>query len=282
MLPLLQGLLTSPDPAKRKELVELFNGLLTNIGEQKAAVMEEISRLKQFNTDVTKDHGNFSSANNTFAAIRQFELQNITALNSAIAALDQEISALNKLIIAESVAVGASVALVAGGGIALAATAATGVGAIVAGAVVAFGMIGVGVSAGFLISTIEKKQDALQKEAFDKLEVTQLTAQVQMLDTTEKALSALVLKSQQAIAGVQVILDTWATLEAKIQAVVNELMNSETHIGDVASLVDLSTAQSQWAQLHTFAERMQDFEQSLFATAPVKFNLKPIMVKLAA
>ena len=280
ILPLVQDLLVKPDPDKRTELVELFQGLLEKLGEQQTALSGELVLLKQFNTDVTTDHGNFSSGNTQFAAIQQFEQANITALNSAIEGLQEGISALNKAITAEWVALGVSVALIAGGAIGLA-NAETGVG-LVAGAVcMVVGMIGVGVAAGELISSIEKKQDAEQKEAFDQLEVNELTVQVQALNTTEKALSSLVTMSQLAMDSVQVILDTWATLQTKLKAVVTDLTDSENQIGNIMSLVDLTTAQTQWGQLETFANQMQDFDAAV-TNPPVTLPLKSMTVAQAS
>ncbi len=281
ILPLVQALLIGPDPAKRAELVDLFNGLIQKIEDQNKALSGEIALLKTFNTNVTSDHGNFSSANNSFAAIQQFEQANITALNSAISGLNDAISALNKAITAEAVALGVSVALIAGGAIGLA-NAETGVGLVIGAICIVVGMLGVGVAAGELISSIEKKQDAEQKEAFDQLEVTELTVQVQALNTTETALSALVTQSALAMQSVQVILDTWATLQGKLQAVVVDLSNSELAIGNIMSLVDLNTAQTQWGQLETFANQMQDFEAQSFANPPVTLPLKPMAVQAAA
>jgi hypothetical protein len=281
ILPLVQALLIGPDPAKRAELVDLFNGLIQKIEDQNKALSGEIALLKTFNTNVTSDHGNFSSANNSFAAIQQFEQANVTALNTAIQGLDSAISALNKAITAEWVALGVSAALIAGGAIGLA-NAETGVGLVIGAVCMVVGMIGLGVAAGELVSSIEKEQDAEQKKAFDQLEVTELTVQVQALNTTETALSALVTQSALAMQSVQVILDTWATLQGKLQAVVVDLSNSELAIGDIMSLVDLNTAQTQWGQLETFAGQMQDFEQAVLANPPVALPLKSMAVQAAA
>lgn len=281
IIPLVQDLLTKDDPDKRQELVELFQGLLKKIGEQQTAVGGEIDNLKTFNTEITADHGNFSSGNNQFAVIQQFEQENITALNSAISGLSDAISALDKAITAEAVALGVSAALIAGGAIGLA-NAETGVGLVIGAVCIVVGMIGVGVAAGELISSIEKKQQAEQTKAFDQLEVTELTVQVQALNTAESALGNLVTQSQLAMQSVQVILDTWATLSGKIQAVVTDLNDSEQAIGDIMSLVDLNTAQTQWNQLETFANQMQGFEQQVFANPPVNLTLPPMKVQAAS
>ncbi|MGK7893026.1 MAG: HBL/NHE enterotoxin family protein [Xenococcus sp. (in: cyanobacteria)] len=278
MRPLVQELLEKEDPTKRKELTDLFQGLIDNIDKQKSVVQAEISKLKQFNTDITADHGNFSSANNSFAAIKKFEEANITTLNSAIQELDDSISALNKAITAESVAVGVSVGLIAGGGIGLA-SAETGVGLVVAAVTMVVGMAGLGVAVGELINSIEQKQEAEQKKSFDQLEVNDLTVQVQALDTTEKALNSLVTQSKLAMASVQVILDTWTTLQVKIQAVVTDLEDSEKKIGDIMSLVDLNTAQDQWGQLQAFAKQMQDFEDTVMGPNTKTLKLPPMKVK---
>lgn len=279
MLPLVQSLLVTPDPTKRQELVELFQGLLDKLGEQQKSLQGEIDLLKQFNTAVTTDHGNFSSANTSFAAIQQFEEANIKALNDAISGLEDAISALNKAITAEAVALGVSVGLIAGGAIALA-SAETGVGLVVGAVTMVVGMAGVGVAAGFLISSIEKRQEAAQKEAFDKLEVNELTVQVQALNTVETALSTLVTSSQLAMDSVQVILDTWATLQVKLQAVVTDLNDAEKQIGNIMSLVDLQTAQTQWGQLQDFANQMQGFDQAVLAQPAQTLQLQPMKVQV--
>lgn len=281
MLPLVQDLLVKPDPAKRTELTELFKGLIDKIDEQAGALQDEMTRLKQFNTDVTSDHGNFSSGNTQFAAIQQFEEANIKALKDAIKGLEDSISALDKAITVEAVALGVSAGLIAGGAIGLA-SAETGVGLVIGAICIVVGMLGVGVAAGELIASIEKKQEAQQKEAFDNLELTELTVQVQALNTTESALGSLVTLSQLAMESVQVILDTWATLQSKLAAVVTDLNDSEKQIGNIMSLVDLQTAQTQWGQLETFANQMQGFDQAVLANPPVKLALKPMSVKKAA
>jgi hypothetical protein len=269
------------DPAKRKMLVDLFNALLQSINDQQTSVANEIDKLKLFNKNVTDDHGNFSSANKQFQIIDQFEEENIKELQAAIAGLDSVISTLNKKITVEAVAVGASVALMAGGALGLA-FAATGVGAVVGGLSLAIGMIGLGVSLGFLISDIEKKQRAQQEESFDKLEVTELSIQVQALHSTEDSVGKLVTMSAQAVSSVQVILDTWATLNAKIQSVLTDLNDAEKHVKDVVSLLDLDTATDLWQQLATFAGQMQEFESKSFGQAPATLKLKPMVVKRAA
>lgn len=279
--PLVSDLIDHDDPAKRTELQQLFNGLLGKIAEQQGDIATEISNLKQFNTDLTGDHTNFSSANSEFTAIQQFEEANIKALNQAIAGLDEAISALNKAITAEAVALGVSVGLIAGGAIGLA-SAETGVGLVVGAVCIVVGMIGVGVAVGELISSIQKKQQAEQAEAFDQLEVSELTVQVQALNTVEAALGNLVTESQTAMASVQVILDTWTTLSVKIQAVVTDLDDSEKAIGDIMSLVDLTTAKDQWAQLETFATQMQGFESVVLAPSAQTLPLYPMRVPVAA
>lgn len=284
MLPLIQQLLVTnppPPPSARTELLQLFQGLLDAIGQQQTALAGEMTLLQTFNTNVTADHGNFSSGNTQFAAIQQFEQANITALNSAIDGLNSTIDALNKAITAEGVALGVSIGLIAGGAIGLA-SAETGVGLVVAAVTMVVGMIGVGVSAGELISSIEQKQKAEQEKAFDTLEVTELTVQVQALNTTETALGTLVTQSQLAMESVQVILDTWATLGTKLQAVVTDLGNSENAIGNIMSLVDLNTASTQWDQLETFANQMQAFDQAALAAPVTTLTLAPMKVNKAA
>ena len=280
MTPLLTDLFANPnDTQSRKEVMALFQGLLTAIGDQQTALAAEMTLLQQFNTDVTTDHGNFSSGNNQFAAIVAVEEADLKTLNDSIMSLNSLISTLNKAITIEEIALGVSSALVVGGAIGLA-NAETGVGLIAGGASIVVGLVGIGVSAHFLVESIMARQAAQQQENFDKQEVDALTVQIQALNTAEMALGSLVTQSVAAMAAVQVILDTWATLGAKITAVVNDLNNSETNIGSIVSLVDLNTANTQWGQLQTFADQMQGFESTLYAAPTQTITLPPMNVKV--
>jgi len=257
--PLLQALIDNPaDQEKRKEVTQLFQGLLNKLNEQETSIVDEMNLIKQFNIDIHNDSLNFSNANGDFEAIRVWEKANIDALNSVITALNEEISALNKEITATAITAGVSVAIT-GGGIYLMVTGGP-VGAIVGAVISVVGMIGVGVSVGFLIASIEKKAEEQSKLAKDQLEVTLLTQQVTALNSVEATMGSLVEQSHAAEAAVQVILDTWATLKVKLEAVITDLEDSEKAIGDIMSLIDLDTAKDQWAQLQDFAIAMQELK----------------------
>jgi|GEM_PF-6359174 len=256
--PLVQDLINNPqDTAKRNQLISLFNGLLSKIEAQETSITNEITQLQQFNTDIHNDSLNFSNANGDFEAIRVWEQANIDALNNHIKAINDVISALNKEITATAISAGVSGALV-GGGIYLMVTSGP-IGAIAGAVITVVGMIGVGVSVGFLISAINEKAKEESELAKDQLEVTLLTQQVTALTSVETTLGSLVTQAQNATKAVQIILDTWGTLKQKIQAVVTDLQDSEKAIGDIMSLIDLDTAKDQWSQLQHFATAMQNY-----------------------
>jgi predicted nucleic acid-binding Zn-ribbon protein len=246
------------DDEKRTELKQLFEGLLKKIEEQEHSIIEEMELIKQFNTDIHNDSINFSDANGDFEAIRVWEKANIDALNTAIENINKIIHTLDTEITVTAITAGVSVAVVAGGITMM--VAGGPVTAVVGAVVTVVGMLGVGVSVGFLISAIEQRAREESEKAKDQLEVTLLTQQVTALNTVEKTVGNLVSKAKDAGNAVQVILDTWGTLKAKIQAVVTDLEDSEKAIGEIMSLIDLETAKTQWAQLQEFAEAMQEFK----------------------
>jgi hypothetical protein len=276
MTPLVTNLSLTPDdphaPAWRNELKALFKGLLGTIGEQQTAIGAESTLLRQFNTDVTADHNNFSSGNNQFAMIKAFEQKNLDALNQAIDGLNSAIDSLNKTITGLGIATGVSAVVMVAGAIGFA-TAETGVGAVIGVACVVAGAAGLITSAVFLDKAIKEKLHDQQEKAFDELETGELTIQIAALDGCETSLSSLVTQSQTAMQSVQTILDTWATLQGKLQAVITDLDDSEKAIGDIMSLVDLNTATDQWNQLEAFATQVQNFEAATNTNPPASTNL---------
>ena len=285
LLSLVQDLLTDPDTdpdkgKKRDLVIQLFGALLQKIAEQQKNVTSEFALVRQFNADVTTDHGNFTSGNNQFAIIRQFESDERDNLRDAIKDLNDTIDTLNKQITGESIGVAGGGVLIGVGVIAIATTGESGVGAVVGAVCIVVGLLAGGLSAGFLVGAINARSAAEKQKSFDQMEVDELTIQMQALDTTESVLSKLVTQSEEAIASVQVILDVWASLQAKIQAVIADLNDSEQAIGNILSVLDLQTAQDQWAQLDTFATQMQEFEKVVFGPAPIALQLDPVSVKI--
>jgi hypothetical protein len=284
MMPLITKLSLTPldpqAPEWRTTLQALFSGLLGKVAEQQTAISAEFAKLKQFNTDVTVDHGNFSTGNHEFTAIRNLEDADRKSLNDAIASLDSAIDQLNKTITGLGVATGASGALMVAGGIGLAMSE-TGVGAVVAVTCMVVGAAGLITSAVFLDKAIKEKLADEQEKAFDQFEVDELTLQIAALDGCETSLGILVTKSQTAMDSVQVILDTWGTLQAKIQAVITDLNDSEKAIGNIMSLVDLNTAQDQWNQLDAFAVQLQNYDPPAKDGASAKLPLSLKVVPTA-
>ncbi|WP_027179763.1 HBL/NHE enterotoxin family protein [Maridesulfovibrio bastinii] len=260
MRPILVYLIDNPEAPdykkKKDDVIKYFKGLLETLEDQKSAIDAEREDIEQFNTDINVDSSNFSSRNQDFEVIRQFEEDNIKILNDEIKALNSIIDSLNTEITATAISAGASVGVCAAG-IGLIATGGT-VKPIVGAVVLVVGMVGVGLSVGFLISAINEKTEEQSKLSKDKLEVSLLTQQCVALTSVETALSTLVDKSKAAVKSVQVILDTWATLQAKLEAVIDDLEKSERHIGDILSVPDLDIANKQWGQLMTFAQAMQN------------------------
>jgi Bacillus haemolytic enterotoxin (HBL) len=276
MTPLVTSLSLTPTdpqaPVWRAELKALFGGLLGKIGQQQTAIDTEFALLKQFNTDVTTDHNNFSSGNHQFAVLKDIEQADLKALQEAVTSLNSAIDSLNKTITGLGIATGVSGVVMIAGAIGFA-TAETGVGAVVGVTCVVVGAAGLITSAVFLDKAIKEKLADQKEKAIDEGQISELSLQIAALDGCEMALSSLVTQSQTAMQSVQTILDTWATLQGKLTAVVKDLDDSEKAIGDIMSLVDLNTATDQWNQLETFATQLQEVETATAADPPASAKL---------
>jgi predicted nucleic acid-binding Zn-ribbon protein len=262
MMPLIDALIDNPkDAKKRKELTDLFKGLLKKLNTEEQSIVGEMDLIKQFNTDIHGDSLNFSSANKDFDAIRTWEEENLKTLKKALANIETAIKGLTAEVTATAIAAGVSLAVI-GTGLVLIATGGE-VKPIIGAVVCVVGMVGVGLSVAFLITSINNLVQEESEKSKDELEISLLTQQVTALDTVEKVTGGLVDKSQEAAQAVQIILDTWGTLKVKLEAVINDLESSEEEIGNIMSKVDLQTAQAQWNQLQDFAEAMQQMKTDI-------------------
>jgi hypothetical protein len=256
--------LANGDDSNKAVLLQTLQWLIAQIDAQTKSIDAEMTLIKAFNTQLVTDHGNFSSANSAFGILYTYEEASIKNLTQAIKGLQDALDAENKAITASAIAAGVGGALMIAGGIGLA-TAETGVGIVVAGICIIVGLAAAIAGIVELVKAINEKVATQNNINNDQTAVSLLSLQATALQSTEAFLSKLVDLSENAISAVQVILDTWGTLRAKIVAVHDDLASAEgPDLGTIAATFDVATAQTQWGQLQDFAEKMQNYVQQNF------------------
>ncbi len=258
------GELAGGNDANKGVLLQTLSWLIAQIDAETASINAEIKLIQDFNTQLTTDHSNFSSSNSSFAALYNYEEASIKTLNDAISGLKDALKAENKAITASAIAAGVGGGLMVAGGIGLA-TAETGVGLVVAGVAIIVGLAAAIAGIVELVKAINAKVKTENEINQDQTAVTLLAAQASALLQVETSLKELVDLSSQALAAVQVILDTWGTLRAKISAVHDDLANAQgKDLGKITAVFDVNAAETQWADLQKFAGNMQTYVQRNF------------------
>jgi hypothetical protein len=256
--------LANGNDAHKSQLLMTLTWLISQIDSQTALINGEMDLIRAFNTQLVADHGNFSSANSAFGILYTYEEASIKNLTDAITGLQGALDAENKAITASAIAAGVGGGLMVAGAIGLA-TAETGVGLVVAGVCIIVGLAAAIAGIVELVKAINEKVETQNKINEDQTAVSLLTLQATALQSVETFLGKLVTLSEQAMAAVQVILDTWGTLRAKIIAVHDDLNAAQgSDLGTIAAVFDVSAAQDQWSQLQNFAQDMQTYAERNF------------------
>lgn len=270
--------LANGNDTNKPVLLQTLTWLIGQIDAQTAMINTEMDLIKKFNTQLTEDHENFSTSNNGFSVLYDFEKKSIKTMTDAIKGLQDAIDAENTAITAAGIAAGVGGGLMIAGGIGLAA-AETGVGAVVAVVVIVAGLVAAIAGIVELVKAINAKVDTENQINADQMALSLLSVQATSLLQVEKALSNLVDLSTKALAAVQVILDTWGTLKSKIVAVHDDLAAAKgKDLGKITAVFDVNAAVTQWADLETFAGHMQTYVQRNFQKTSKLGALTPLVV----
>lgn len=258
------GELAGGNTKNKALLLTTLKWLIDVIDYQQTSIQAEMTLIRKFNTQLTTDHSNFSSSNGSFAALYTFEEASIANLQTAIKGLKDALKAEDKAITASAIAAGVGGGLMVAGAIGLA-TAETGVGLVVAGVAIIVGLAAAITGIVELVKAINAKVQTQNDINTDETAVSLLSAQATVLLAVEDALKDLVDLAESAMAAVQVILDTWGTLAAKIQAVHDDLFAaSDKDLGQITAVFDINAASAQWDELTEFATNMQIYVEANF------------------
>lgn len=257
----------TPTKQQKKDLLTEMNALLVALEAQRQTIVDANGRLIQFNDNLSADHQALTTGAASITNAIASDNTDITLVNLAMKNLQADIDAMNQVVKWSAVGLGASIFVGIVGVVVAFVT--FGAGAlIVAGAVV-----GAGLSiAGLAVAETRIKDDtaALQQKT---QQLSDDHRQIAVLNSVANAVDSLAQKNAAAGSAMDVVLSDWATLSAKLKAVIDDLDQAKGDIGSILDLGDMATTRTAWQQLMGFATNMQTSLASITVEKPV--TVKP-------
>lgn len=257
----------TPTKQQKKDLLTEMNALLVALEAQRQTIVDANGRLIQFNDNLSADHQALTTGAASITNAIASDNTDITLVNLAMKNLQADIDAMNQVVKWSAVGLGASIFVGIVGVVVAFVT--FGAGAlIVAGAVV-----GAGLSiAGLAVAETRIKDDtaALQQKT---QQLSDDHRQIAVLNSVANAVDSLAQKNAAAGSAMDVVLSDWATLSAKLKAVIDDLDQAKGDIGSILDLGDMATTRTAWQQLTGFATNMQTSLASITVEKPV--TVKP-------
>lgn len=257
----------TPTKQQKKDLLTEMNALLVALEAQRQTIVDANGRLIQFNDNLSADHQALTTGAASITNAIASDNTDITLVNLAMKNLQADIDAMNQVVKWSAVGLGASIFVGIVGVVVAFVT--FGAGAlIVAGAVV-----GAGLSiAGLAVAETRIKDDtaALQQKT---QQLSDDHRQIAVLNSVANAVDSLAQKNAAAGSAMDVVLSDWATLSAKLKAVIDDLDQAKGDIGSILDLGDMATTRTAWQQLTDFATNMQTSLASITVEKPV--TVKP-------
>jgi len=239
--------LTDEDKA---QLLRLLKLLLNKLGDSKKEVEAVRAEIKAFSTNMIDDHKALNSGTASIATAVEDASEEVKRLENRIESLRIEVERLRQQIIASGVALGTSI-FVAYVGM-----------SIMPFITVPIAIIGIGVSAGFMIDGIVRLNKYQDEILEDGAKLSKEQAQIVVLRSIEGSVNGLVTSIDAINTNIDVVSSTWSTLDTKLGSVIKniEAASGKNWLDYVKQEIDINTSKRAWSQLNAFAETLQQIK----------------------
>lgn len=259
ILGILQKIDGVPTKQQQDDINNLINAILVTLQQEQVTLKDTYTQLQNFMTTVQADHTALLSGKNSSQNQVQIDETQLAKIQAKINSIQQQIQSDSQKALISEIGLGVAIFVTVA---AIALTVATG--GIAAPVAIAVGVIGIGAAiAGTVIFSkeVSKDYDDLYQEQKD---LTEEQAQVSALIGITNSINSLVQANEAATQALSDVLDTWAVLEEKLKAVVDDLQKAEApNIPAIIESLDIQTAQKAWDQLVQFANGMQTSAESI-------------------
>jgi hemolytic enterotoxin HBL len=229
--------------------------------------------IDTFSTDLTTDAATMQAAIQNAQQQQGYDQDQVNQLVADVNSLTSQIATWQ--VVATASGIGAGVAFFAGCVIAIFSF----------GAGLAFGIVGAAAGIATLIAADVEIQKLSLQVAKDQVQMSDLNQQIATLTVIEQNLQELITLSQQASQQVQLILDTWSTLEQEITAVITDLDDAQ---GDLSSMdlpqlaADMTDANADWATLQQFCTVIAGIQYNTATPPSADLPTDPTTARAAA
>ncbi len=267
-IPLVLQQLRQPTP-DRGQLLSLFQGLKSSIGEQTATLSQLMTSLQSIKTAQATDAANFSDKHASFQQLEAIDKENLANARTTLDKIKDMIVQYDEEIDIDTIAAEKKLEI---GSIAMDAGSIFGEPGHALGLIVGLIFIVSATSSiDDIMSTVNQRLSEAEKAAEYDLEISLLNAQLVALETASSALSSIVTELDDLITSLQATIDGWNSDSNAISAVITDLQGSEP-IDSIINQFELGRTQEQWDEMLAFANKWQTVEISAKATYNLILN----------
>lgn len=250
---IVDGMGQSPTPDEKEALSQIFTAMLTELNSQKRAIGRVDADLKEFFANVSGYRTAFDTAKQEAGKDKTASQIKRDSLAREIETLQAEVKAAGTKTMASGISLGVSLFVLVA---AFAVTVATGGAAapIIVGAVA---LVGVGLGIAGMVVFTKEQNDRMAEMQRKMAELDQEDALILALGTVATAIGSLVDQADEALKGLSTLLNTWATLETKLDSVIRNVSSADKAKLRVLISTYSNTAKSAWEDLSNYALILQ-------------------------
>jgi Bacillus haemolytic enterotoxin (HBL). len=248
LLELLADIEKNPTDALKAQFMSVLKYLLDELGQSMTDINETKDAIKTFSQQMAADHTALTTGSANIGKAIDDTKGSVAKLTTRIEFLKLEIERLNMQLtvaaISLTTAVTVSYALMS----------------VAPYIAIAIAIIGIGVSAGFIIDALVRLKDAQNEIIADSARLAREQKLVVVLESMGATVSSMVVAINSITTHIDTVSSAWAQIEGKLKAVITKLESAKGRAWTDVVLKELDIKQSRtnWTYLRQYCERLQE------------------------
>lgn len=244
----------TPTSEQQTQINQLIGALLQELQQQQKTLTGIQTELSTFVADVSGDHTNLLTGQNSAQAEVIADHDLAATISGQITQIQANIASDSAKALASEIGLGIAIFVMV---VAIAAAVAT-EGAATPLVIAGIGLLSVGAAIGTTVVYSKDVSADIDQLHAAQAQLTDEQRQVTALQGVTGSIDGLVTANAAAQEALVTVLDAWASLEKKVQTVVDDLNSVEAPgLSAYIESLDLQAAQADWTQLTQFASGME-------------------------